>query len=177
MTIIRSDRETARYNFEGELTSVYWSPTEKYVAINNHSGHAGWFLWIISLEDGRVIRANGETAGADYVRYVDIDYEPSLDAAQRQLLEVYPSVNQDSSRTGWHSIAYGWKDEERLSVFIFCTFDRLAEEQHSAIQIYATYRVRGRSGISAEDFSVRKVRGGWWEQAPSELKKTLRGHE
>ena len=53
--INKGDRNLSSFPFSGQLVSVYWSPDERYVAIDNHYGHRAWKTWIISLADGALI--------------------------------------------------------------------------------------------------------------------------
>ncbi len=47
LKLLRNGRELVKYPFEGELVSAYWSPSLKFVAVNNHYGHGGTHVWII----------------------------------------------------------------------------------------------------------------------------------
>src|SRR5260370_39809569 len=46
----------------GYLLGVFLSPDNSLVAINNRSGNAGDYLWVISLRDGRVIKMPDDVA-------------------------------------------------------------------------------------------------------------------
>jgi hypothetical protein len=62
LTLLNRGREVTHYGFDGRLISIYWSPGENYVAINNHYGHRAWGVWIASLKTGRLIRVDGRPA-------------------------------------------------------------------------------------------------------------------
>src|SRR5438874_2264297 len=68
LEVFRDGHELSHYSFEGNVASIYWSHSEKFAAINNHNGHRGWYLWIISLDTGAVIRANDALRSTDYNR-------------------------------------------------------------------------------------------------------------
>ncbi len=176
LTVSHSGSELTQYRFEGRLVSAYWSPSGEYVAINNHSGYLGWYLWVISLRDGSLIRAGGRLRQTDYNRYLDYDYVPDVAEIEAdKITQGYAGFSSDHMREGYVSIAYGWKSKDELLMFHELIFSRLAEEQNAAIHLLTLFRVSDKDGITVEDGVVRKVTGSWSEQYPAEVKKVLLG--
>jgi hypothetical protein len=79
-------------------------------------------------------------------------------------------------RNGYSTVAYEWKDEDRLLIFHELIFDDLFLKEDSSLQVFSVFIVRG-SRLIAEDFHVEKVSGEWWKQYPPEVKKTLQFDE
>jgi len=165
----------AHYPFEGELVSAYWSPSEKYLAINNHSGTSGWWLWIVRLKDGHLVRAGQKSAAADYDRYSDYQCLPDLfDSveARRKIGAVYSGYSSDQMRLGYTTIGYGWQKGDLLLVHHRLVFDRMVSGDGSIIQVLEKFKV-GMSGITRVQgsVSVRKTKLNDEEkEMPAELK-------
>lgn len=176
LAIVRSGRELAHYRFRGELISGYWSQSGKYVAINNHYGHRGWYVWIISLDNGSVIRANDTIRSPDYDRYSDIDdYGPDVSqTAKAEIERVYKGYGGDRLREGYSSVVYGWENRDRLLLFHEFTLVELYNQEHAYIDVYTVLQVDKGQQIGLEVNSVKKVTGTWESQdLPLEVKKTL----
>jgi hypothetical protein len=110
LKILRSGAELAHYPFEGELVSAYWSPSLKFVAVDNHLGMGGFQVWIVSLEDGSIITSHGVVTGANYDRYLDGGYFSNLlDEAHKKLKKINPGIDNDQT-TGWIQIGGLWMD-------------------------------------------------------------------
>jgi len=150
----------AHYPFEGELVSAYWSPSGRYVAINNHSGHGGWWLWIVRLTDGRIVRAANPVASSDYDRYSDYQCFPDLfDSAEakNKIGAVYGGYSSDQAKLGYTTIGYGWRKGDILLVHHRLLFDRLVAVDNSSIQVLEMFKV-GTNGITSLEGSVRARR-------------------
>jgi hypothetical protein len=173
LTILSHGSEMSHYTFRGELISAYWSPSERYIAINNHYGR-GWYLWIISLKDGSIIRSTGGNQSANYDRYTDYDYIPDItQLARTQIEQVYSGYSQDHTREGYTSVAYGWKTDDDLMMFHEMILGQLFEKERSAIHVYAVFDVNDQKKISVTDISAKKVPDQWWYYYPSEVGKIL----
>jgi len=172
LSVTLRDREVMHYMFKGELVTAYWSPSEKYVAINNHYGR-GWYPWIIRLEDGAALRSAGPERTYTYDRYTDAQCTPDIvTAAADEIRQVYPMYQSDQMRNGYSTVAYEWKTDDRLLMFYELTFDGLFLKENSALQAFSVLIVRdGR--LIAEDIRVKKVSGEWWKQYPQAVNKTL----
>ena len=165
----------ARYPFEGELASGYWSPSGRYVAINNHSGYNGWWLWIISLKDGRIIRTKGAAANPNYDRYSDDQCTPDLfDSAEASeaIAADYSESTSDQMRAGYTTIGYGWRKGDILLVHHRLVFDHLAAGDKSIIQVLEMYKVSPK-GITdlAGSVHVKRVKlSNEEKEEPAEVK-------
>lgn len=178
IAILHSGREVAHYRFQGELISGYWSPSGKYVAINNHYGHRGWYLWIFSLRDGSIVRASDTVRSSEYDRYTDYDgYLPDIPAlAKQDILQVYSSYLHDYNFKGYVSIAYGWEAGDRLLVFHELTLVKLQESEHMKIHVYTRLDLQLGKGFATSVVSAKKVKDtASWESkdVPAEVRNTL----
>ena len=52
----------AKFPTFGYLMDAFWSPDNKYVAINNRRANAGDYLWVISLKDGAALKVPDDVA-------------------------------------------------------------------------------------------------------------------
>jgi hypothetical protein len=139
LNVAKSGNMVRSYIFCGELASAYWSSDSKYVVINNHYGHSGWWIWIISLSDGAVITQTGLHSDPNYDRYSEIDdYGPDIfEIVRGQIAQLYPKLSSDSMREGYISIAYGWTKDGCLEMFYHFPFDRLSEKQNLTIYVFS----------------------------------------
>src|SRR5260370_21111358 len=55
-------RVLAQFPTFGYLMDAFWSPDNKYVAINNRRANAGDYLWVISLSDGAALKMPDDLA-------------------------------------------------------------------------------------------------------------------
>jgi lipoprotein NlpI len=55
-------RVLAQFPTFGYLMGAFWSPDNKYVAINNRRANAGDYLWVISLSDGAALKMPDDLA-------------------------------------------------------------------------------------------------------------------
>ena len=173
LKIIRNHVELAHYPFEEELLSAYWSPLLKFVAINNHNGHGGFYVWIISLTDGSVITAHGNVKDPNYDRYADGDDFVDLRVqAAGKLKQIYPQVSTDQLRNGYNSIAYGWKGDDQLLMFHEFPFDNFSTKYNRIIQAFTTWEVNNHD-VTLKSIRFRQARDDEYEPMPPEAKKTL----
>lgn len=166
LNIAKNGNLLQNYRFEGELISAYWSPKSKYVVINNHDGHSGWWVWIISLSDGAVITKAGSCKDCNYDRYAHIhDYGPDVfQVMEGQIARLYKNYSSDILREGYISIAYGWTKDGYLRMFYEFPFGNLSnsiiygysidELKDGKVSILKTWAKicddRGESGIPKE---------------------------
>ena len=123
------------------MMSAYWSPNLRYVVINNHDGHFGWWLWIISLSDGAVITRDGPCRAPNYDRYSEVhDYGPDiLSIMEKQIARLDKNYKKYNLREGYLSIAYGWTESGNLKMFYEFPFDDLKD---SIIYGYSLDRIK-----------------------------------
>ena len=124
----RRGKEIARYPFESYFGPVYWSPSGKYVAVDNHYGHYAWNVWVISLLDGSVITAHGAVRDPKYDRTLDHKCLPDVMAfpiVDRALKAVYPAYESDRDNRGILTITYGWEKGDILKFYHRIVFPKL----------------------------------------------------
>lgn len=173
LKILHHGIELAHYPFSGELINAFWSPSLRFVAIDNHYGHGGFRVWIVSLTDDSVITSHGVMRGADYDRYVDYQYFFNLlEEAHGKLKKINPGIDDDQLRDGYSSVAYGWTPEGQLLMFHQFPFDNFGTRYGLIIQGYSASKVTDHK-VSLESISFKKARDDRDELMPSEVKKTL----
>jgi hypothetical protein len=173
LSIMLHDQPVMHYTFRGELVTAYWSPSGKYIAVNNHYGR-GWYPWIIRLVDGAVLRSSGPVRESNYDRYTDAQYTPDiLTASAREMKQVYPLYESDQMRNGYSTVAYDWRSDDKLLIFHEFVFDGLFLNEDSSLQVFSVLVIRD-TKLIVEDIRVKKVRGEWWNEYPAEVKKTLK---
>jgi tetratricopeptide (TPR) repeat protein len=62
LTVSSKARVLAQFPTFGYLMAAFWSPDNKYVAINNRRANAGDYLWVISLSDGAALKIPDDLA-------------------------------------------------------------------------------------------------------------------
>lgn len=174
LNIAKNGNILQSYHFCGELVSAYWSPTSKYVVINNHYGHSGWWIWIISLSNGAVITKAGPYRDANYDRYSDVyDYGPDIfQIMNDQIARLYKDVSSDFMREGYISIAYGWTKDGYLKMFYQFPFGDLSEKQGSTIYGYSLDELKdGKVTVAKTWVKICDDRGE--SGIPKEARRTL----
>lgn len=157
LTITDRGRQIARYRFDGELVNGYWSPSEKYLALNNHNGHCGWYVWIISLRTGAVSRTIGANHSPEYDRYLDENELPDVEKpAQNILKKLNPGVEKDGMRLRYISVTYGWETDNRLLMFHEFVYDKLYEREENVIWLRSTFKISAK-GIEVKNLQGQKV--------------------
>ncbi len=173
LRIFRNNIELAHYPFEEELLSAYWSPSLKFVAVNNHNGHGGFYVWIISLADGSVVTSHGVVKDPNYDKYSDDnDFVDLREQAAGKLKQIYPQADTDQLRNGYNSVAYGWRGDNQLLMFHEFGFDNFYTKYHLIIQAFTLWDVTTR-GVTLKNVRFRKARDDQYEPMPPEVKKTL----
>jgi hypothetical protein len=130
----RHGKEVMRYPFDSYFGPVYWSPSGKYVAVNNHYGHYAWNVWVLSLRDGSVITAHGALRDPKYNATLDYHMLPdvlALPATDSALKAIYPAYKSDpDERGGILTIAYGWKKGDLLEFYHRIVFPKLWDSKN-----------------------------------------------
>jgi lipoprotein NlpI len=62
LIISSKTRVLAQFPTFGYLMDAFWSPDNKYVAVNNRRANAGDYLWVISLSDGAALKMPDDLA-------------------------------------------------------------------------------------------------------------------
>jgi hypothetical protein len=62
LSVSSKARVLAQFPTFGYLMDAFWSPDNKYVAINNRRANAGDYLWVISLSDGAALKMPDDLA-------------------------------------------------------------------------------------------------------------------
>ncbi|HEY2711348.1 MAG TPA: hypothetical protein VGI60_02450 [Chthoniobacterales bacterium] len=104
---------------------------------------AGWYLWIISLPSGAVIRSQDTTKSSNYDRYTDYHYLPNVEMAAKELRM-------------FHEFIY-------LKLF----------EKDNAILWLTTVFGISNEGVTIGTVSARRTNQGSGADYPSEVKRTL----
>lgn len=175
LSLFHRGKELSHYAFNDHLTSIYWSPDERFVAFNNHYGHRAWAIWIISLEDGGVIRASGEIKSTTYDMYEDFASLPDVVAlAKSKIMAVYPNYLNDQDRRGLGhvTVIYGWKDKATLLMYDELGLDDLYEKENCYLSIYSLLQVR-RKGLSSTPLLVEKTTDFASDKRPKEVVDVL----
>jgi len=187
LTLSKRGIELGHYGFDGQLISIYWSPGENYVAINNHYGHREWYVWILSLKNGNLIRVDGypkSTISLDpgdpaskvvpYDRYLDYTYLPDVLAfAKAEIISVYPGfMGDEDKRGGGHvRVAYGWKNSNTLLMFDSVQLDNL-NDQGKRLSILTLLHVDS-NGLQLSNASVQETPLDSTERRPPEVVNIL----
>jgi len=172
LIIIVDGKELRRYSFEGTLVSAYWSSSGDYVAINNHYGHLGWYVWLISLKDGSLITAHGKVGDPAYDKYIDDrDLPDLLVKAKIELTHIYKNYESDNLREGYYSIVYGWKKDDELMLFSELVFSNLYQRNGDVIRLYSQLSID--SSIRLKNSSAQRVKINDEETLPDEVKRVI----
>ncbi len=140
----RRGKEIARYPFESYFSSVYWSPSGKYVAVDNHYGHYAWNVWVLSLRDGSVITAHGAVRNPKYDRTMDDKCLPdvmTLPIVDSALKAVYPAYESDRDNRGVLTITYGWEKGDILKFYHRIVFPKLWDTKNLVGEILTESKV------------------------------------
>ena len=134
-------KAVARYPTFGYLLDVYWSPDQKYVAVNNRRANGGDYLWIISLPEGKALKMPNDLAE-------DLDKKQLGSAAgddaapiEREVTAKYAQCTAESINHEWLT-ARGWKSLTELEVLHRITCFHL----NAAINVAKVYEV-GSNGV------------------------------
>jgi hypothetical protein len=178
MNIRHGRKKIGSYRFEGLLVSAFWSPSGKYVAVNSHDGHRNWLVWVISLDDGSIVKSDGKVTRentGNYDRGLDYGYLPDImPAASRAIGKLYPGYADDHMREGYISIAYGWEKGDRLLMFHELVFGDLAEEKNKIIDVYTKWNVNGKLVLRKDEIkSGTAIVKDPWGNLPQPIKSTL----
>ncbi len=170
LRILHGTRELAHYHFEDQLVQAYWCLSRQLVVVDGHDGHAGYYVWVISLADGSVITSHGATRSPRYDRYLDYEYLPDLfAAAHAQMKRLYKGVDDDQMREGYTTVAYGWTPAQQIKVFARFPFDKFFVTRGYVFQVHANLEVTAQQKLRWENVSVTKVKCDRHEPQPAEV--------
>ncbi len=172
LSVIHLGKELMRYQFEGKILDVYWSPSHKYVAFNNINGHDGFYVWVIALDSGKLMSKHGLIGDLDYKRYTDEDYSQSLlNESLDAIRKVYRGVDGDSLHGFERYLVYGWKDDHHLLVWTNYWFLAFYNKTGGLIEIYATLHVDEPKVFSFEDIVAKIDPSGGAKDPLEEIRK------
>lgn len=108
-------RILARFPTYGYLLSAFWSPDNRYVAINNRRANAGDYLWVISLGDGNLLKIPADLATE--LRKEELGNLKGDDPRQtmREVTRRFPDCTEDKLAHDF-LFAGGWKSPTELLV-------------------------------------------------------------
>lgn len=134
LVLRRRGKVIVRYPFDSYFGRAYWSPSGKYVAVDNHYGHYAWNVWVLSLRDGSVITAHGAVRDTKYEATLDYQMLPdvmALPIVDTALKAVYPAYKSDPDRrNGILTITYGWEKGDVLKFYHRIVFPNLWETKN-----------------------------------------------
>jgi len=176
LTILRGKKVLHSYLFKSSLSSHFWGPKNRYLAINNHYGHRGWNLWVVRLSDGKVLRANDRESSSigDSLQY-HASIPDVVTPARPMLEKLYPGYAADGNRRGGGhiTVAYGWKDADTLMLYDEVVLDDLFEKEKCRLSIYSLLHIT-KDGLHAEVISVEKTGyDGTNDRRPKEVRSVL----
>lgn len=158
LTITDHGHRLARYRFEGELSSSFWSPDGRYLAINNHNGHRAWHVWVIALRSGAIMHAAGRVKTRSYDAYLDDSGLPDIFNLAGQTVQKLASGTDDYyHRLGPVSVAYGWNTDGKLLVCTEAVSDKLADKEDSMVWLMSTIQISNH-GMKVSDVRGEKVK-------------------
>lgn len=125
-------KEILKLPTHGYILSAFWSPDGKYVAINNRRDNSGDYLWVISMTNGKVVKAPDE-----------IPAEVFADRAAR----TFPQTSVRNFRK-YFNLAKGWTGGDKLKVESSLFFDGL---KNAMIRRTALYEIKNNEFIQVRE--------------------------
>jgi hypothetical protein len=138
LALVANGRGLSQFPTFGYLADAFWSPDERYVAVNNRRGNQGDYVWVFSLKDGKAIKAPDEIPG-----------EVFADRASRD----FPEVSVETFHKWWN-VAKRWTQMNELETESRLVFSNLPE---AFIDRIAIYRVEGDKFVQIRE-SFKKVK-------------------
>lgn len=134
---IRHDgRYVAKYPTIGFLLDAFWSPDEKYVAVDNRRSNSGDYLWVFRLKDGRAVRMPADAVPGQ----PDEAYEKYAKDLVQRVAQKFPELTYGTFRKLF-TFAKGWTSSGDLLVKTNFAFENLPGDQVAIL--LQTFRVAG----------------------------------
>lgn len=142
---IRHDgRYLGKYPTIGFLLDAFWSPDEKYVAVDNRRSNSGDYLWVFRLKDGRAVRMP-----ADAVPHQpDEAYEKYAKDLVQRVGQKFPELTYGTFRKLF-TFAKGWTSSGDLLVKTNFAFENLPDDQVAIL--LQTFRVADDKLVSVDE--------------------------
>src|SRR5206468_4133814 len=162
-------RVLAQFPTFGYLMDAFWSPDNKYVAINNRRANAGDYLWVISLSDGAAIKMPDDVAedlGKKEAGTIAGDHWS--DQSMPEILALCPTCTRDDLR---HSFLFstGWKSAGELKVVEEFEFSKGWIAANNVCRITGTSLSVAEHKVAKESRPSELVRRAWtWSPFHSE---------
>lgn len=154
-----NSKEISRFIIEGEISGVFWSPKEKYLAFNEHNGHLGWYLWVINLETGKVVYPKNIGLNANGEAYDD---NPSYFSDTKKLKKFKKNnLAEDRSIIAPYGVAYGWNKDGKLLFINIFSYINLWSDSSSELVEYVTLSVGNDVWVSSSRFEVIHYKNGF----------------
>jgi hypothetical protein len=151
LVLLARGRTVAQYPTFGYLLKAFWSPDNRFVAINNRRANAGDYLWILSLSDSRAIKVPENLAPNPERRKLEVNYSDVV----KQIARRFPKCTEDEVMKNWLE-AQGWKTANELAVReSFRFFDG---PQLMYVIVGETYRVFADKFERLTPLDIRRVR-------------------
>jgi len=145
----------------GYLLDVFFSPDNKYVAINNRRANAGDYLWVISLRNGQAIKMPDDVAedlGKKEAGTIAGDHWS--DQSMPEILALCPTCTRDDLR---HSFLFstGWKSAGELKVVEEFEFSKGWIAANNVCRITGTSLSVAEHKVAKESRPSELVRRAW----------------
>ena len=153
----------------GYLLDVFFSPDNKYVAINNRRANAGDYLWVISSRNGQAIKMPDDVAedlGKKEAGTIAGDHWS--DQSMPEILALCPTCTRDDLR---HSFLFstGWKSAGELKVVEEFEFSKGWIAANNVCRITGTSLSVAEHKVAKESRPSELVRRAWtWSPFHSE---------
>jgi hypothetical protein len=133
IAVRRGKQDLSKYPTEGYLLDAFWSPSGKYVAVNNRRASAGDYLWVFRLSDGRAIKMPVD-AQPGHANDVHVH-----DKVIQGVTAVYADLTIDLFRK-LYVLAHRWTASGQLEVKTDLEFQNLDLENEIGV-VRETYKI------------------------------------
>ena len=134
IAVCRDEQYMAKYPTVGFLLDAFWSPDEKYVAVDNRRSNSGDYLWVFRLGDGRAIRMPVDAVPG----HPEDAYEKYVENLTRRIGRKFPELTSGEFRKLF-TFAKGWTNSGDLVVKTNFAFRNLPDDQIAIL--LETFRV------------------------------------
>jgi len=100
-----------KFATQGYLINAFWSPDNKYVAVNNRRANAGDYLWVLSSSDSHAVK-------------IPDDSDPATQALVDRVVKKFPEYKTASYDRSLVE-AWGWTPAGELTVKTRLSFDHV----------------------------------------------------
>ena len=134
IAVRRDEQYMAKYPTIGFLLDAFWSPDEKYVAVDNRRANSGDYLWVFRLGDGRAIRMPVDAVPG----HSEDAYEKYVENLTQRISRKFPELTSGEFRKLF-TFAKGWTNSGDLVVKTNFAFRNFPDDQIAIL--WQTFRV------------------------------------